>query len=79
MKGTTRRRCDACKYHVAKTWFGRHEASGCVVAPGLKPPTPKFWLDSSLRLRPYVTLARDGGYYGVRRLQQRAKRRFEPV
>lgn len=74
-----RRRCDDCKSHVAKTWFARHQASNCRVAPGVRPPTPKFWLDSSLRLRPYATLARDGGYYGVRRLTQRKKRRWEPM
>jgi hypothetical protein len=76
---TTRRRCDSCTSHVATSWFARHVASACRVAPGARPPTPKFWLDSSLRLRPYATLARDGGYYGIRRLGQRKKRRWESL
>lgn len=76
---TTRKRCDACKSHVAKSWFARHVASGCRVAPGWKPLTPKFWLDSSLRLRPFDTLARNGSYYGVRTIRPRKSRRWEPV
>jgi hypothetical protein len=77
---STRRRCDACKLNVARSWFARHQASGCVVAPGHIPTeVPKFWLDSSLRLRPFATLARNGGYYGVRHLGQRKKRRWEPM
>lgn len=77
---TTRKRCDACKLDVAKTWFARHQASNCFVAPGHIPTSvPKFWLDGSLRLRPLATLARDQNYYGVRTLRPRTKRRFEPV
>lgn len=75
----TRRRCDDCRRHVARSWFARHAASNCVVAPGLTPPAPKFWLDSSLRLRPFDTLTRNGGYYGVRTLRPRTKRKFEKV
>lgn len=75
----TLRRCDECQSHVAKSWFTRHVASSCRVAPGRKPPTPKFWLDASLRLRPFNTLARNGGYYGVRTIRPQAKRRFEKV
>lgn len=70
-KRVTRRRCDACTYHVATSWLARHVASGCVVAPGLKPPTPKYWLDSSLRLRPYATLR--PGVSNVRYLTERRK------
>jgi hypothetical protein len=75
----TRKRCDDCAFHVAKTWFARHVASDCRVARGVRPPTPKFWLDGSLRLRPFETLARNGSYYGVRALRQRKSRRWEPV
>lgn len=74
-----RRQCDDCKHHVTASWLKRHRASNCRVAPGVRPPEPKFWLDSSLRLRPYATLARNGGYYGVRHLGQRKKRRWEPM
>lgn len=74
-----RKRCDTCTAHVAASWFARHRASNCRVAPGRKPPTPKFWLDSSLRLRPFSTLSRNGSYYGVRTIRPRVKRRFEPV
>lgn len=76
----TQRRCDSCKLDVAKTWFARHQASGCVIAPGHIPPeVPKFWLDSSLRLRPFNTLARNGSYYGVRTIRPPVKRKFEKV
>lgn len=75
----TRKRCDACKLDVARSWFARHVASGCALARGVKPPAPKFWLDSSLRLRPFNTLARNGSYYGVRTLRPRKSRRWEPV
>lgn len=74
-----RKRCDACATHVSSSWFARHAASGCVVAPGRPPLTPKFWLDSSLHLRPFNTLARNGGYYGVRTLRPRKSRRWEAV
>lgn len=76
---STRRRCDDCVAHVAKSWFARHRASGCRVAPGRRPPTPLFWLDSSLRLRQFNTLARNGSYYGVRTIRQPVKRKFEKV
>jgi len=75
----TRKRCDDCTFHVAAGWLVRHRASGCTVAIGLKHLTPLFWLDSSLRLRPYNTLARNGNYYGVRTIRQPASRRWEPV
>lgn len=75
----TRTRCDDCRHHVAKSWLARHVASGCRVARGVPAPTPRYWLDSSLRLRPIRTLARDTGYYGVRRIYPPAKRRWEPV
>lgn len=73
-----RRRCDACKFDVARSWFARHQASNCTVARGVA-PKPRFWLDSNLRLRPIATLARDQHYYGVRTLRPQVKRRFEPV
>lgn len=76
---STRERCGDCARHVAKTWLGRHRASGCMVARGVASLDPKFWLDSSLRLRPFDTLARNGGYYGVRTLRPRTKRKFEKV
>lgn len=75
----TRVRCDDCKSHVAKSWLARHRAGNCTVAPGRKPPTPKFWLDGSLRLRRFETLARNGSYHGVRTIRPRTKRRFEPA
>lgn len=76
---STRKRCDACKSHVAASWLKRHRASGCTVARGVQPPTPLFWLDSSLRLRPFNTLRRNGSYYGVRTIRPLAKRRWERV
>lgn len=76
---STRKRCDACKNHVAASWLKRHQASGCTVARGIRPLTPLFWLDSSLRLRPFSTLARNGSYYDVRTLRPRVKRKFEKV
>jgi hypothetical protein len=63
---------------IARSWFARHQASDCTLARGTA-PKPKFWLDSSLRLRPFNTLARNGSYYGVRTLRPQVKRRFEPV
>ena len=74
-----RERCDTCGRDVARSWLARHVASGCRVAPGRPPPEPKFWLDSSLRLRPFNTLARNGSYYGVRTLHPRKKRSWMPV
>lgn len=83
MKSTSgragRKRCDACKWDVAKSWFARHRASSCVVAPGRAPALPKFWLDGSLRLRPFNTLTRNGNYYGVRTIRPPVKRKFEKV
>ena len=76
---SVRRLCDACRCHVARSWFARHVASGCRVARGVRLPTPKFWLDSSLRLRPIDTLRRNGSYYGVRTIRPKTKRKFERV
>lgn len=75
MSQLTRRRCDNCKSHVAKSWYARHVASACRVAPGSAPPEPRFWLRSDLRLRPLATLDR----WDVRRLGTRKKRRWEPM
>lgn len=76
-----RKPCPVCGVNVAASWLSRHVASGCRQARVSTRVVrqPLFWLDSSLRLRPFDTLARNGSYYGVRTIRPRKKRRFEPV